>query len=369
LNYNKNILICPLEWGLGHAARMIPMAKKLQEMNNNIFIGSGEVHLALFRSEMDGVTYIIFPGFRPGYSRHYPQYFIMLLKIPLLLYHIIAEHFRLKRIIRENKIDIVISDNRFGLWNKKIPSVYVTHLPLIPFPRALKLVETIGVLIHRFFINQYSYCFIPDLPGDLNVSGRLSHGVKLPDNVRFTGILSRFINLMESQKEEEADFKHNTVILSGPEPQRGMLRQKLVSILRIKEPPTVILEGRPDKDKGIVKSENIISYNHLSAPEMMMMIKGSESVISRSGYTTIMDLIALNCSALLIPTPGQTEQEYLAEYLSEKGWFTTIAQCELNNSLPLPARNAKWSEEIVKKSKILLESALEELLNKQHKKR
>jgi len=368
LNDKKNILICPLEWGLGHAARMIPVAKKLQEMNNNIFIGSGEEHLALFRSEMEGVSYINFSGFRPGYSRHFPQYFIMLLKTPLLLYHIILEHHRLKKIIRENKIDIVISDNRFGLWNKNVTSVYVTHMPLIPLPKAFRLLEFIGVLLHRAVIKKYTICFIPDLPGELNVSGRLSHGVRLPDNVRFTGLISRFISSCETEKADSPDFRHNTIILSGPEPQRGMLKQKLVSLLSKKETPTVVLEGHPREEKSIVKSENIIFYNHLSAPDMMQMIKSSESVISRSGYTTIMDLIALNCSALLIPTPGQTEQEYLAGYLSEKGWFASTTQKDLDNSLSLTSIKAKWSGEIVEKSKILLHSALIDLMEQQHKK-
>jgi len=368
LNDKKNILICPLEWGLGHAARMIPVAKKLQEMNNNIFIGSGDEHLALFRAEMEGVRYINFSGFRPGYSRHFPQYFIMLLKTPLLLYHIILEHHRLKKIIRDNKIDIVISDNRFGLWNKNVTSVYVTHLPLIPLPKAFKLLEFIGALMHRAVITQHSLCFIPDLPGGENVSGRLSHGVRLPDNVRFTGIISRFISSGEQKSDQISDFRHNTVILSGPEPQRGMLKQKLVSILSKKEPPTVVLEGRPDKENGILKSDNIICYNHLSAPQMTEMIKGSESIISRSGYTTIMDLIALNCSALLIPTPGQTEQEYLAEYLSGKGWFNMTTQKDLDDKVSLPSIKATWSEEVVEKSKILLDSALKELMEQKHKK-
>jgi len=364
----KNILICPLEWGLGHAARMIPVAKKLQEMNNNIFIGSGDEHLALFRAEMKDVRYINFSGFRPGYSRHFPQYLIMLLKTPLLLYHIILEHHRLKKIISDNKIDIVISDNRFGLWNKNVTSVYVTHLLLIPLPKAFRLLEFIGVLLHRAVIRQYSLCLIPDLPGEQNVSGRLSHGVRLPDNVRFTGIISRFINIAKPGKDQMADFRYNTVILSGPEPQRGMLKQKLVSILGNKEPATVILEGRPEKEKRKIRAENITFYNHLSAPEMMKMIIGSEGVVSRSGYTTIMDLIALNCTALLIPTPGQTEQEYLAEYLSAKGWFTTTTQENLDDSILMSPVKAKWSQEVVEKSKILLDSTLKELMEQEHKK-
>jgi hypothetical protein len=347
---------------------MIPIARKLQELNNNIFIGSGVEHLALFRAEMEGVTYIEFSGFRPGYSKHFPQYLIMLLKTPLLLYHIILEHFRLKRIIREHDIDIVISDNRFGLWNKKVTSVYVTHMPRIPMPKPLKLLEFIGVLLHRFVIRKYSFCFIPDLPGKLNVSGRLSHGMKLPGNVRFIGILSRFINCGESAVPGMYDFRHNTVILSGPEPQRGIFRQKMITLFQKEDFPTVILEGRPDREKGVVKSGSIHFYNHLTTPAMKDLITGSECIFSRSGYTTIMDLICLKQGALLIPTPGQTEQEYLADYLSEKGWFSTVSQNKLNKVNVLSINNKICPDEIVEESKILLSGALKELIDYNHKK-
>jgi UDP:flavonoid glycosyltransferase YjiC (YdhE family) len=366
LNKRKNILICPLEWGLGHAARMIPIARKLQEMNNNIIIASGEEHLALFRSELPGLTYINFKGFRPGYSRYFPQYLILLMKIPLLLYHIILEHSRLKKIIREYEIDIVISDNRFGLWNRNITSVYITHMPLIPFPEPLRFMEFIGVLLHRAIITKYSFCFIPDLPGEVNVSGRLSHGVKLPENVRFIGILSRFISCEEPESINPVDFRHITIILSGPEPQREMLKQKLVYLLEDKVPAVVIFEGKPDKVQKFLRSGNIIYYNHLPASQMKEMITGSESIISRSGYTTIMDLISMNCTALLIPTPGQTEQVYLAGYLAEKGWFHTISQKKIKEGISLPSIEAIWPIEMINRSKILLNEALKELLEENH---
>ena len=368
MNKTNNILICPLEWGLGHAARMIPLARKLREMNNNIFIGSGEEHLSLFRNELPGLSYIKFTGFKPGYSHFLPQYLALFLRIPVLLYHIILEHFRLKRIIREHAIDIVISDNRFGLWNRNITTVYVTHMPLIPLPKALRFLEFIGIILHRAVIKKYSLCFIPDLPGELNVSGRLSHGIKLPGNVRYTGILSRFITYGPSPHENPIIFRHNTVILSGPEPQREILKHKLVTLLKDKKPITVMLEGKPGKTSEIVRSGNITFYNHLPNSEMREMITGSESIITRSGYSTIMELISLNCSALLIPTPGQTEQEYLAEYLSENRWFTTISQGEIKAGISLPSNKAIWSDEIIEQSKILLTEALKELLEKHHKK-
>ena len=340
---------------------MIALASKLREMGHNILFGAGEKQLSFLRTEMPGLTFINFPGFSPGYSRFLPQYLTLLLKIPLLLYHIILEHIRLKRIVAEYAIDIVISDNRFGLWNRRIKTVYVTHQPLIPLPKPFTRLEFIGVMLHRLVINRYSFCFIPDLPGDLNVSGRLSHGLKLPRNVRFIGILSRFSGLSSSGNANPTGFRHNTVILSGPEPQRGILEKKLADILKDKEHPAVILRGKTDIPADTVRSGNIIYFNHLPGHAMKEVISGSEAIITRSGYTTIMELISLNCSALLIPTPGQTEQEYLAFYLSEKGWFDTISQREINRVTHLPSINPKWGNEITVESGVLLEKALKEI--------
>ncbi len=357
-----NILICPLEWGLGHAGRMIPLAKALLERKNNIFIGAGKEHQSMFRNELPGLTYIDFQGFKPGYSRFLPQYIGLLLKTPVLICHILAEHIRLKRIINDHDIDIVISDNRFGLWNRKIKSVYVTHQLLIPLPPKLRYFEWIGVLFHRFFITKFSLCFVPDLPGSLNVSGRLTHSVKLPENARFIGILSRFTGKVSSP-ENKTVFPHNTLILSGPEPQRSIFRQKIVEILKRREIPTVVLEGKPGNPSEATRTGNIISYNHLLSDEMENIILESRCIITRSGYTSIMELISMNCSALLVPTPGQTEQEYLAAYLSAKGWFATVSQKNLNAGLSLPSKDASWTGEIMDESKKLLEKALNELLD------
>jgi len=362
LNRIRNILICPLEWGLGHAGRMIPLARALQARNYNVITGSGKEHQALFMKEVPGLTFIDFPGFRPGYSRYLPQYIFLLMKTPVLFYNIVSEHIKLKRIIRDYKIDLVISDNRFGLWSRRVKCVYVTHLPVIPLPENLRFLEWTGILFHRFFIKKYSMCFIPDLPGDLNLSGRLTHQVKLQTNTRFIGILSRFSDISQAD-ENKFKFPHNTVILSGPEPQRGILRKKLADILEKSEPPTVILEGKPGVPDVTSRSENIISFKHLPTDEMRDMITGSSSIITRPGYTSVMELISLNCSALLVPTPGQTEQEYLATYLSSKGWFSSVSQKRLGKNITLPPVKAAWTSEIIDESRELLEKALDELLN------
>jgi UDP-N-acetylglucosamine transferase subunit ALG13 len=343
---------------------MIPLASRLTEMNNKVFIGTGKEHQALFRIETEGLTYIDFPGFKPRYSRFLPQYLAMLLKTPLLLFHIVREHKRLKKIIHNYNIEIVISDNRFGLWNRKIKTVYITHLLLIPLPKPLFFLEFIGVFLHREIIKRYDLCFIPDLPGDINISGKLSHGRSLPSNARYIGLLSRFTGIESTPDDSPAAFTHNTVILSGPEPQRTMLRQKLTEMLQHREPPTIILGGKPDNNEPMIQYNNIIYYNHLTARKMKELISGSETIITRSGYTTIMELVSIGCSALLIPTPGQTEQEYLAQYLTEKGWFNTMTQKHVGEIKEYGQKTISGTKEIMDRSRLLLDSALNELSEK-----
>lgn len=358
----KNILICPLEWGLGHATRMIPVAKELQKLDHNVIFASGKEHLSLIRSELPDCSCIIFPGFNPGYSRYLPQYLSVLLNLPRLTFHIIREHFRLKRIITDYSVDIVISDNRFGLWNRRIKSVYITHMPRIPFPKPFRFLEPAGIILHRLIIKRYDFCYIPDLPGENNISGRLSHGLRLTENVRYIGLLSRFSQLVQNGSKAY-EHLYNTVILSGPGHQKELLKKKLTDIFREKEPATVILEGKPQLKKEPEKDGNITLYSHLPSVEMISIIAGSEGIICRSGYTGIMDLIVLNSSALLIPTPGQTEQEYLAEYLSGKGLFSYLNQKNLNVNTVFPGKKMIDNSGIVRDSSLLLRRTLEELLD------
>jgi len=346
---------------------MVPVARKLQQMDHNVIIGSGEEQLSFFREELPNLKYIDFPGFKPRYSRFFPQYLVLLFKIPVLLYHIAAEHQRLKRIIKDNNIDIVISDNRFGLWSRQVTTVYITHQLLIPFPEKFRFLEAYGRMLHNKIIKKFSFCFVPDLPGDINLSGRLSHGFRIQENVRYIGILSRFENTNDSPSGNPLNTSHNTVLLSGPEPQREILKQKLTAILKNKEPKTVIFEGKPGIEGEIPPVGNITFIRHLPPDRMKEIIKSSDLIISRSGYTTIMELVSLKCTALIIPTPGQTEQEYLAEYLTGKGWFSTISQNELTDNLQLSNIGLPLPAGIVSQSESLLRNALEELLEQYHK--
>jgi UDP-N-acetylglucosamine transferase subunit ALG13 len=359
VNTRKNILICPLEWGLGHAGRMVPLAKRMSELNNNIFFGSGEEHLCFFRKEVPGATYIHFPGFRITYSRFLPQYLIILFNAPVLLFHIFLEHKRLKKIIRKYSIDIVISDNRIGLWNSEIKTVFVTHQLRIVFPRPFRFLEFTGIRLIRSIIKKYTLCFVPDLEGEFNVAGKLSHDIRLPGNVRYIGILSR---LEGNSSHNNPGSGKSLVMLSGPEPQRSVLKQKLIHIFLSNGMPAVILEGNPGETEESYTINNIVCFNHLTQDKTINLLNECEIIITRAGYTTIMELISLGRSALLIPTYGQTEQEYLADRLSEKGWFRSVTQKELNDKTNFTMRPQLFPSGIMEESKRLLDVALKEIL-------
>lgn len=357
------ILICPLEWGLGHAGRMAAVARLLQDRGCKILIGSGREHQAFFRNHLPGVSFVDFPGFRPRYSSIFPQYIALLAQMPLLLFHIVSEHMKLKSVLREQHVDIVISDNRFGLWNRGIRTVYVTHQINIPFPRPFRFMEPLGALFHRFFIRRYDLCLIPDLPGPANLSGRLSHGMRLPANAFYAGMMSRFpVDDDSPPKPDEEGY--NTLILSGPEPQRSLLRKMAAEAFRERTRKLVILEGKPLGNYIASVTVNTFPHNDLSDTSMQRIIRGSEGIICRAGYTTLMELVTMGCSALLVPTPGQTEQEYLADYLSGRGWFTSVKQKDLNKNSILPPAKGNWPEDLSEESCRLLEKAVDIILNK-----
>lgn len=359
---NLNILICPLEWGLGHAARMIPVARKLKARGHNILIASGNDHLDFLRKELPGMAFLEFPGFSPAYSRILPQYLILLFRIPRLIREIVIEHRELDRIIDRYSIDIVISDNRFGLWNKRVKTAYVTHMPRIPFPAPFRFLEFIGIGLHRLIIRKYSLCFIPDLPGEINLSGRLTHSIRFTANTRFIGILSRFTgDNMAAGNTAVSD--RDLVILSGPEPQRTIFGNLILEALDKEERKAIVLEGKPGPGKETSRSGNFEYQPHPVETIMKHMIMTGRRIISRSGYTTLMELASLGRSALIIPTPGQTEQEYLALRLASEGWFTTVSQKKLIKGV-LPSETATISipEDFIKQSELLLDKALDELL-------
>ncbi len=309
----KTILIAPLDWGLGHATRCIPIVRLLQQQNHSIIIAATPKQQKLLQQELSNVKFIFSKGYNITYAKN--TYFFglkILFQIPKIIIAIYNEHQWLKKIIQEEKIDIVISDNRFGLFSKKVPCIFITHQLEIQAP--FEWMRAIIQKINYAFINKFHQCWIPDIAGENNMAGRLSHPKKLPQiPTHYLGNLSRFKIQTNTIKKYDV-----CVLLSGPEPQRTLLEEKLIhqtSLLKSKK--IIFLRGLPETEKSI-SITGVEVYNHLQHHKLETVLNESEFIVSRSGYTSVMELLSLQKKAILIPTPGQTEQEYLAAYLLKK---------------------------------------------------
>jgi len=325
------ILICPLDWGLGHATRDIAIIQRLQNAGHEVILAGDGGALELLGAEFPKLEKIRFPSLvKIRYSSHIPAWLIITLLSPLLLYEVFAEHFRLGYIIRQLRPDIVISDNRYGLWNQKVRSILVTHQLSIRLPQFARFLEYPVYLVLRMFIGKFDQCWIPDFPEDKNLSGDLSHQYQPPGNAVFIGAISRFIGSVlpfEARAETHIDL---LVLLSGPEPQRSCLQKIVLKQVLSLNTRCVILQGLPGKFQRTDLTSTVTMYNHLPADELKLLLLSAGCVICRAGYTGIMDLVIMQKKALIIPTPGQTEQEYLAEYLSGKAIFLTCEQDKLD---------------------------------------
>ena len=315
-NITGKTLICPLNWGLGHATRCIPIIRQLLNDGVEVLIAAEGYPLQLLHQEFPKLPTIEFSSYRIFYDTNNSLVKTMFRQLPIILSGIVREHKMLKKIVREQGITQVISDNRFGLWNKHVHTVYITHQLMIKMPKKHKWLEPIVWLLHRFIINRYNECWIPDFPEDGGLSGDLAHKYRLPRNAKFIGPLSRFT---ASVPEENTAFE-TVAVISGPEPQRSLFENILMKQLQKQLFPSLIVRGTPSDNKTFTRVGNVTLVSHLSAKDLLPYLLGASIIICRSGYSSVMDLYAIGRTALLEPTPGQTEQEYLAEYLQGKGF-------------------------------------------------
>ena len=311
----KKILVAALDWGLGHATRCVPIIRRLQNQGYEVILASGGTAKKFFENYFPELLVLDKPSYNISYPKDKSMVSAMLRKTPAIIRTIISEHFWLKKIISEHKISEVISDNCYGLWNKKIHSIFITHQLQIKCPKKLHFLEFFLHKIVLFFVRKYDECYIPDLAGIINYSGELSHQNPLPSNARFIGLLSRF---SDNKSELESTSYDIVFLLSGPEPQRTILENKFVKLLRGQNKKCCIIRGIPGNSAQRENTDEFIWYNHLPDDELKSILLNSKKIICRSGYSTIMDLVELGVKAMLIPTPGQTEQEYLAKYNCSK---------------------------------------------------
>ena len=296
------------------------------------------------------------PGYRLRYSR---KSVITTLKIffqiPKILIQINRENRWLNIFLRRESIDAIISDNRYGLHSKKIISVFITHQLQIKTPFG-KITDKILQKLNYRYIDKFSVCWVPDFKNNNSLAGKLSHPGIFPGiPVHYIGLLSRFA------KKETSAFYKILILLSGPEPQRTILENIILNDLKLYNEKTILVRGLPEEKKIITVSSNVEVHNHLSATELNEKICQSEIVICRSGYSTIMDLARLRQKSIMTPTPGQTEQEYLAEYLFKKKLVLKINQKDFSLAQAIEAAGKFPYKEFEEKNSNLLEEAINKL--------
>jgi uncharacterized protein (TIGR00661 family) len=314
------ILVAPLDWGLGHATRCIPIINELIEQNCEVVIAAAVGPYFLLKKEFPTLVFLRIKGYKIQYSRNKRWLpFKLLLQFPRIIFSIRKENSWLEKIINEYQIDAVVSDNRFGLYNKRVPCIYITHQLHIKTGNIFS--EKIAQKMHDHFIKKYTNCWVPDFKEN-GLAGELSHPVNIPSNVLYIGPLSRF------EKINNVTKIYNLLIsLSGPEPQRTIFEKMIITQLKTFRKKVLLVRGLPDENKKLQADRELIEIvNHLSAEKLNRAFQQSEMIISRSGYSTIMDLVKLGKNAILVPTPGQKEQEYLAGYLMDKKYFYSVRQ-------------------------------------------
>ena len=319
----KRVLICPLDWGLGHATRDVIIIQQLIDAGFDVIIGADKAPLYFLRQSFPGIPFIVIPSVKIQYpEKAWQMPFKMLILSPKIAWGIWSEHQFLKNLLKSDQIDILISDNRYGLWNKSVYCIFITHQLQIMAPVYLKWMEFLLLFLNKWFIKQFNACWIPDSNDESNLSGKLSHLKKMPKNVSFTGSLSRFPVSSPGHRLPESVNKafDLLIILSGPEPQRSMLEKTILLQATDAKMKILLVQGRPDRPI-FAQSGDITIVNHLITEHLEKLILETPFIIARSGYTSIMDLVSLKKTAILIPTPGQTEQEYLAKYMTKKKWF------------------------------------------------
>lgn len=316
----KRILVAPLDWGLGHATRCIPIIRYLIRLGHTPIIAADGRPIELLKREFPYQEFYRFDGYNIEYPTGAGMVWKMFRSAPHILKKIRWEHKKLPRLIDELKLDGVISDNRFGLHTNRVPCVYMTHQVMIKSP----ILEGLLHRMHMAYAKKFTYCWVPDIPESPGLSGDLAHSFSLPENGRFVGPLSRF-----EPKSEMRDLDLLCVI-SGPEPQRTRFEDVVLRQLALFEGSAVVVAGTPEV-QGERKNEmghRIIP--HLSAEGLQSLMSRAKVVLSRSGYSTIMDLSVIGGKAIFVPTPGQTEQQYLADHFCGQGVHLRAEQNSLD---------------------------------------
>ncbi|NYT02304.1 MAG: hypothetical protein GKC10_06090 [Methanosarcinales archaeon] len=323
-----HVLISPLNWGLGHASRDMPIIRELLSHDHQVTIASSGNALESLKREFSQCHFLVYKDYPAPYSAG--RFFLPRFSayIPVLLQALREERRNLDLILSREHYDLIISDNRLGVYTPEVPCYFITHQLRFSTPAFIWPVEVMTLYVNGFFHKKFNGVIVPDnLPGDNAISGKLSRSSFKVTQARtfYSGILC------STRKMEVAEDLDYLIIISGPEPQRTKLEEILLPQVQDLPGEKVVLLGSPGKnfEKQLDSQTTVKSY--VSTEEKVELMNRARFIISRSGYTTMMELAEMDKKhGLFTPTPGQTEQEYLSRFYRRQGWFLSRSQYRID---------------------------------------
>ncbi|WP_320816131.1 glycosyltransferase [Flavobacterium sp.] len=340
-NQKKKILVAPLNWGLGHATRCIPIINGLIDNGFEPVIASDGDALELLKKEFPKLISLELPSYDIQYAEKGRNFkWKMFAQIPKIISAVQKEQKETTKILNTYHFDGIISDNRLGVYSKETPSVFITH-QLNVLTGSTSWLTT---KLHKRYIQKFNECWVPDVESSPNLSGKLGHPVEAIKNAKYIGPLSR---LSKKAKPIVYDLM---VLLSGPEPQRTILEEKIILELEYYPKKVIFIKGVVQNKQVKEQIDNVTYYNYMNSDELEDAFNESNFILCRSGYTTIMDLAKLNKKAFFIPTPGQYEQKYLANKFKYEGIIPfceqEIFKIEMLNEVESYSGFLNYTEEI-----------------------
>ncbi len=315
-----------LNWGLGHASRSLPLIRKYQSAGHEVLCASDGEALAMLRRELPDQLVLQLPGYGILYGSRFMPY-NMLKHGRGMLKTMNAEHDLTEVIVERHGIDCIISDNRYGCYHSEVPSAIITHQ--LQVFTGQKLLDVYIRRQIRSWCKNFSEIWIPDQTPPDNITGDLSGLNTDPIPKYYLGVISELSCVPKSGLYDAV------AVISGPEPQRTHFEQLVIKQLSALDGKYAVVCGKPGEDEKVRKENNLMIYQYMSRVELSDLLGQTEIVISRGGYTTLMDIAKSGHKAIICPTPGQYEQIYLADRLASLGQCIYDRQENLNLSKAL----------------------------------
>lgn len=296
----ERILVSPLNWGLGHVSRTIPIIEALLQNENEVIICCTNAQRELYFSFFPDSIYEDFPGYPFQFKGKGNWSWDILRHLNKLKHFLNEEQKLVQQLVHKHQATILLSDQRYGFKNKDTKNIIISHQPRLP-------ISVWNVFAHVWntrLLFDFDELWIPD---DQNhtFAGKLSHSNH--KNTHYLGPVSRFNDFT---KYEEFQLEY-LAIISGPEPYASQFYKEVVAFLRRKKVPSAIVIP-----SSVMIEDKLPSFikKHIQPDKrtLELLLQKSNIIISRCGYSTLMDLHFTGHHALLVPTPGQMEQSYLA---------------------------------------------------------